>query len=407
MRTGRRVAVAAAVAAMATCVGGCTSDPGPRLAPAARAATDVVQRIDPGAATRLTLGGTLAVVAELPHRHAGNQVFFSSFAGDGEVLGAVVPEDDAPMGRGASAQSRPVLYDVASKTLTVLDDGARPAPTWVSDVVGDERAVAWVEGSDYNIAHSTFTIHSYDRVTREVAEIGRFDDPDGQIAYGGDLSIAGGTAYFSTSTFPGKKGQESVYAIPVDGSTPPEVVAAGGEQISIDGDTLRYWVRNPRDEREYPRHFTLDLATGATTAVPVNELAGEDGFCGAETTAAWEMWCTGRTLRPGPEMDHDEALITIREASGRTTEFAPFPVGSLNASVPHAVVDLGRWTGISVPTDDGQEREFLVDLDTEDVRVFPDNTSFGAMSPDRTTVLVTSYARGGEPAMQRVVGIPE
>ncbi len=372
-----------------------------------RPAKAVVQRIDPATATKLTLGDTLTVVAELPREHAGDQVFFSSFAEDGEVLGAVVPQDDLPMGQPASSQSRPVLYDIASKVLTVLDDGARAEPTWVADVVGNERTVVWVEGSDYNIAHSTFTIYSFDRATRAVVAIGRFDDPDGEIAYGNDLSIADSTAYFSTSTFPGKKGQESVFAIPVDGSKPPEVLVAGGEQISIDGDTLRYWVRNPRDEREYPRHFTLDLATRATTAVPVNEFAGDDGFCGAETTDAWQTWCTGRTLRPGLEKDHDEALITIREASGRTTEFASFPVGSLNAAIPRDVVDLGRWTGISVPTDDGQAREFLVDLDTKDIQVFPDNTSFGAMSPDRTTVLVSSYARGGEPAVQRVVRIPE
>lgn len=237
------------------------------------------------------------------------------------------------------------------------------------------------------------------------AAIGRFDDPDGQIAYGNDLAVAGTTAYFSTSTFPAKKGQESVYAIPVDGSTPPTVLVAGGEQVRIDGDTLRYWVRNPRDEREYPRHFTLDLRTAETTAVPVNEFADDDGFCGAEVADAWEMWCTGRTLRPGLAAEHDEALITIKEASGRTTEFAPFPVGSLNASIPRDVVDLGRWTGISVPTDDGQDREFLVDLDTKDVQVFPDNTSFGAMSPDRTTVLVSSYAKHGA-GPQRVVAIP-
>lgn len=41
-----------------------------------------------------------------------------------------------------------------------------------------------------------------------------------------------------------------------------------------------------------------------------------------------------------------------------------------------------------------------------DVKVFPDNTSFTAVGPDRTTALISSYAgKGARP--QRIVRIPE
>ena len=58
--------------------------------------------------------------------------------------------------------------------------------------------------------------------------------------------------------------------------------------------------------------------------------------------------------------------------------------------------------------DDGrrQDREFLVDLDTKEVKVFPDNTSFDSLSPDRSTVLISSYAGKG-PGPARIVRIPE
>jgi len=367
-------------------------------------ANDTFQTVDPATATKLKLGDTLQVVADLPQELDGDPVHFSSFASNGEVLGHVTPRDTDPGKQGPSAQSRPVIYNLEARKFTVLDDRARPQPTWVADVVGNEQAVVWVEGLDYNIAHSTFTIYAYDRLTHKVATIGEFDDRSGQIAYGNDLSIRDATAYFSTATFPTKKGQESVYAMPVDGSTAPLVLVAGAEQVRIDGNTLRYWVRNPNDETEYPKHFTYDLTTGMTTPVPVNAHAGENGFCGAEVTDAWEMWCTGHTMRPGPEKRRNQALLTIKEASGRTTEFKPFPVGSLNSPIPHNVVSFGRWTGISVPTDDGQQREFLVDLDTKEVEVFPNNTSFDDTSPDRTMVLVSSF--GGDHGRQRIVQVP-
>lgn len=367
---------------------------------------DVTQTIDPAVATKLALGDTLQVVADLPKELDGDRVYFSSYASDRELVGSVVPDDVDPAASGASAQSRPVLYDLDTQRLTVLDHGARSEPTWVADVVGNDDTVVWVEGADYNIAHSDYTIHALDRATGEVKVIGDVDDHAGKIAYGNDLDVRGRTAYFSTVTFPGREGKESVFAIPVDGSTPPEVLVAGGQRVRIDGDTLRYWVRNPRDQKEYPRHYAYDLPTGRTTPVPVDEHADDDGFCGAEVTDDWRVWCTGHIERPGPEGERDQPRLTIRETSGRTTAFKPFPVGSLNSPIPHDVVDLGRWTGISVPTDDGQQREFLVDLDSREIRVFPDNTSFDRISPDRKTVLVSSFGEGKNGGRQRIVTIP-
>lgn len=385
--------------ALVVALSACGSD---TSAPAEIPVKDVVQKLDPADATKLKLGDSLTVVADLPRDLEGDRVFFSSFASDHELVGAATPDETNPQYGHANTQSRPVMYDLTSKEFTVLDDGGRPVPTWVADVVGNDEAVVWVEGTDYNIAHSTFTIYAYDRATRKVATIAEFDDPKDQVVYQNDLAIAGRTAYLSTAPF--RKGESAVHAISVDGSAPPSQLVPGGDRVRIDGDTLRYWVRNPRDETEYPKQFTYDLKTGATTPVPVNKHASEDGFCGSEVTKSWEMWCTGRTMRPGPERQQNQALITIKETSGRTTEFKPFPVDSLNAPLPHDVIDLGRWTGISVPTDDGQQREFLVDLDTGQMQVFPDNTSFGAMSPGRATVLVSSF--GDKNGRQRVVKIP-
>ena len=56
-------------------------------------------------------------------------------------------------------------------------------------------------------------------------------------------------------------------------------------------------------------------------------------------------------------------------------------------------------------TDTGQDREFLVDLDAKDVKVFPDNTSFTSLSPDHSTVLLSSFAGKG-PGPERIVRIP-
>lgn len=361
-----------------------------------------VQRIDPSTATTLELGSSLEVVAELPGVFGGDPVHFNGFAEDGVLLGAVIPEETEPAQGKITTQSHPVMYDLGTKAFTLLDDRDRPEPTWVGNVAGNETAVVWVEGSGTTIDISDFTIYSYDRRTKQVTPIGEFSDPDGQIAYGNDLDIAGDTAYFSTPAYPAKRGQEAVYAVPVDGSKPPSVIAAGGEQVRILGDTLTYRVRNPDDEEEYPAYFTRDLSTGGTTPVPVSAHVDEPGFCGAEFSKDWETWCVGHR---DDEVNPTSGLLTIKEASGRTTELARFPSESLNAPIPHDVVTLGPWTGITMTTDDGQDRKFLVDLDTLEVKVFPDNTSFGSVSPDRSMVLISSYADRG-PGPQRIVRIP-
>ena len=66
---------------------------------------------------------------------------------------------------------------------------------------------------------------------------------------------------------------------------------------------------------------------------------------------------------------------------------------------------LGDWTGVTVTTDDGQDRQFLVDLDTRRMLVFPDNTSLTALSADRSTAIIGSFASKG-PGPYRIVRIP-
>lgn len=367
-------------------------------------AADVIQKIDPSKATTLELGDTLQVVSDLPQSFGGESVRFRAFA-EGEVLvGVVRPESgEADLdGVPSIGQSRPVMYDLGTQTFTLLDKRDRPEITQVGNVSGNEHTVVWAEVVGTQIDHSEFTLYAYDRETEKVTTLGEFDDPDGQIVFGDDLAIAGDTAYFSTPAYPKKRGQEAVYAVPVDGSKRPRVIARGGEEVRISGDTLTYRVRNPRDEAEYPKYFTYDMPAGKTTAVPVSGHVDDPGFCGAEVTDEWETWCVGRAY---DEEKSQPALLTIKETSGRRTEFAPFPIDRHNVPVPHDIMTLGRWTAIAVTTEDGQAREFLADLETKDMLVFPDNTSFDSLSPDRSQVLVSSYAARG-PGPQRIVKIP-
>ncbi|VXB15055.1 hypothetical protein [Aeromicrobium sp. 9AM] len=356
---------------------------------------DKIQKITPAKAEKLKLGDTLDVVAELPKTYNGDGVLFSSFIASNVLVGSATPElDEGAPGVESLAQSHPVMYDLDTKKFTLLDDRDRPDPTQVVDVSGDGDTVVWAELVGTSIGTSEFTIYSYDQRTGQVTTLGAFNDPDGQIVYGDDLALAGDTAYFSTAAYPAKRGQQGVYAVPVDGSKTPRMIAKGGQGVRISGETLTYAMSNPKN-KEQPRYFTYDLPTGMTMPVPVSAHADDPGFCGAEVTKAWETWCVG-----------EPATLTIKEASGRTTEFDPFPVGSLTAPDPHDVIALGRWTGIAATTDDGQDREFLVDLDTKEMKVFPDNTSFTSLSPDGSTVLISSYAGKG-PGPQRLVRIPD
>jgi hypothetical protein len=395
-RRGRLMGVALIAAAVVALVGGVVvarhSLPPDHVRPA-KPVQDKVQTIDPSKATKLKLGDTLDVVADLPKTFNGDRVLFSAFVEDNVVAGSATPMlDEDALGAEPYAQSHPVMYDLDTKKFTILDDRDRPDPTQVVDVSGNETTVVWAELVGANVDTSNFTFYSYDRRTKQVTTIGEFNDPDGQIVYGNDLAIAGDTAYFSTPAYPAKRGQEAVYAVSVDGSKPPSVIAEGGRDVRISGDTLTYGVGNPADEKEHPRYFTYDLRTGTTTPLPVSAHAGDPGFCGAEFTEAWETWCVG-----------EPPVLTIKEASGRTTEFDPFDV---SPNAPHNVISLGPWTGITVTADGGQDREYLVNLDTKDVKVFPDNTSFTSLSPDRSMVLISSYAGKG-PGPQRIARIPD
>jgi hypothetical protein len=396
-RSGRRrlVRVALVAAAVVAIIGAAVvarnSLPPVDVRPAAPKQEEI-QKIDPSKATKLKLGDTLDVVADLPKTFNGDHVLFSAFAGDSVVVGSATQvQDETAPGAAPLPPTHPVMYDLDTKRFTVLDDRVRPVPTQIVDASGNETTVVWAELVGTSVDTSDFTLYSYDRRTKQVTTMAEFNDPDGQIVYGNDLAVAGDVAYFSTPAYPAKRGQEAVYAVPVDGSKPPSVIAKG-QEVRISGDTLTYAVRNPKDNKAYPTYFTYDLRTRKTTPVPVSAHVADPGFCGAEVTPAWETWCVGGEL------------LTIKEASGRTTEFTRFPVSSQNA--PHNVIALGRWTGITVTVDGGQDREFLVNLDTKDVEAFPNNTSFSSLSPDRSTVLISSYASKG-PGPQRIARIPD
>jgi hypothetical protein len=354
-----------------------------------------IQKIDPSKATKLKLGDSLDVVADLPKTFNGDQVLYDGFAESNVVVGSAAPVQDGTSD-APYEQAHPVMYDLDTKTFTLLDGRDRPVATQIINVSGNETTVVWAELVGANAGTSDFALYSYDRRTKQVTTLGAYDDPAGQILYGDDLALAGDTAYFSTFAFPAKKGQ-GVFAVPVDGSKPPSLIAGGGEGVRISGDTLTYQIRpaNPNVKKGDRRYFTYDLRTKETKPVPVSAHADDAYFCGAEFTKAWETWCVA-------DVD-DKTHLTIKEASGRTTEFAPFPVSPTDA--PHDVITLGPWTAITVTKSSGQDREYLVNLDTRDVKVFPENTSFVSLSPDRSTVLLTSYAGKG-PGPARIARIP-
>jgi hypothetical protein len=404
-RRGRLTKVALVAAAVVALIGGAVvarnALPANDLRPA-KPVQDKVQTIDPSKATKLKLGDTLEVMTDLPKTFNGDQVLFWAFLEDDVVLGtATEVQDETAPGAASLMPSHPVMYDIDTRTFTLLDDRERPVPTQIVNMSGNETAIVWAELVGVSAGTSNFTFYSYDRRTQQVITLGEFNDPDGQIIYGDDLALAGGTAYFSTLAVPAKVEQPAVYAVPIDGSKPPSVIAQGGRDVRISGDTLTYGM----GERDHPTYFLYDLQTGEMTPAPVSDHAGDPGFCGAEFTDTFETWCVDFDI---DKIDPDQGRLTIKEASGRTTEFAPFDVGSLNGHIPHSVTALGSWTAITVTTDDGQDREFLVDLDTKEVKVFPDNTSFTALSPDHSTVLISSFSLTKKaPSTQRIVRIPD
>lgn len=403
-RAARLARVALVAATIAVLVGGVVAArtflPPSDIRPAAPL-SETVQRIDPSTATTLRLGDTLPVVADLPQTYDGDPTYFSAFADDDVVVGSATPKAAEQAFAPVSTQSRPVMYDLRTKTFTLLDDRARPQPTSVFDVGGNATAVVWAESSATTIDVSDFVIYAYDRRTARVHELARFDDPDGQIVYGGGLDVIGGTAYFSTAAYPAKRGQEAVYAVPVDGSTSPRVIAQGGEESAVDGDTVTYRVRNAQDDAVYPTYYVYDASTGKTTALPTSTHTGEIGFCGAEFTKGFETWCTGQLHSDDTSQ---QGHLTIKEASGRVTQVGAFPVSSENGPIPHDVVSLGPWTAVAI-SDGGHDRDFLIDLDTKKVRAFPSNTMIKSLTSDRSTALISSFVSGG-PGPQRVVRIP-
>jgi hypothetical protein len=375
---------------------GCSSGSGGDAAPASK---KVATTIDPSKATVLKFGDSLKVVAELPRKLGDQNVYLDSFSDDGKLLGSVsLPEKPSGSMGVLTRQAYPVMYDLDTKQFTILSHAARARKTQVAQTVGTNETVVWWETPDATVDVSNIGIYAYDRQSKKITKLATFSDPDGKTVFGNDLVIRGNTAYFSRPVYRNKMGKKpAVYSVPVDGSKPAKILVAGGQQVELVGDTLTYWMGSKR--------FSRDLATGKTTPVPVSSHAGDPGFCGAEFTSTLESWCVGTPTGNNQPPDFADAILTIKEKSGRTTTFRPFPTDSLNYPLPRDLVTLGRWTAITMTGDDGANSEFLVDLATGVVKVFPDGTSFGPVSRDGTLALLGTFADKG-PGVQRVVQIP-
>jgi hypothetical protein len=366
--------------AVVICVAGCKSSPddAPKATP-----KEVVTTIDPAKATTLKLGDDLEIVAKLPRKLGEQNAYFDGFTPDGKVLGSVsLPEKPSGEMGSITSQSHPVIYDLESEEFTVLDDRERKEPTGVASVLGTKDFVVWMETHEANIGVSDIAIYSYDRHAKVVTELVR-TGPSEKVVYGGDLAVRGDTAYYSMPAWNEEdRADSAVYSVPVDGSSPAKVLVKGGATVSLVDGSLRYTLGKGK-------WFSRDLATGETRPAPVSSKADDPGFCGAEFTESFETLCMGK-----PTNDETEGVIdpvlTVKESSGRTTVFAPFPTDSLNYPVPHGVVPIGPWVGVTMTGDGGADREFLVDLESRAVKAFPKGTSFGALTEDRTLVLLST-----------------
>jgi hypothetical protein len=392
MRTRKLVIGVAAVLSLVGCTSG--SDEAPKADP-----TKVVRTIDPAKATTLKLGDDLEVLAELPRKMGDQDVYFHGFTADGKVLGsAALPEgpSDGQMG-SVTSQAHPVMYDPETKKFTVLDSRKREKNTQLPSIISSGDFVVWLETPETNIGVSTIAIYSYDRRSKKVTQLYSASDPDGRLVWGSDLVVSEGTVYFSMSSWKPKDNARSrVYAVPVDGSRPARVLVKGGAFVTLAGDSLTYAVKDAR--------FSRDLRTGETSPVPVSPRANDPGFCGAELVEGFETLCMGTPAGDEPS-DVTAAVLTVTERSGRKTVFEPFPSDSLNHPVPHDVVPMGPWVGVTMTDDDGADRKFLVDLESRAVKAFPKNTAFRALNDDRTQALM-SIVVDGKTWPQVIVRIP-
>lgn len=382
------------------CVAACTS--GSDEPSKAEPTKDAVQKIDPANATTLKLGEDLEVVAKLPRKMGDQQAFFQGFTSDGKLLGTVslpeTPANDGIVGGALTSQTHPVLYDVATKKFTILDSRKRERNTQLPSIVSSGDYVVWMETPETTASSSTVAIYSYDRRSKRVVLLFSADDPDGIMNGGDDVVVAGDTVYFSRFACCRERdrGNAAVYSVPVDGSAPAKVLVEGGQFVTLAGDSLTYEVKD--------KGFSRNLATGETKPLPVSVRAKDPGFCGAEFTESFETLCMGKPTNDEMEGVVDPVL-TVKEPSGRSTVFRPFPTDSLNYPVPHDVVEIGPWIGVTMTDDGGADRRFLVDLDSRAVKAFPKGTSSWALNDDRTQVLM-SIVDDGKSWPQVIVRVP-
>jgi hypothetical protein len=380
-------------AVVLVCVAGCTSSPDdpPKAAP-----KDVVTTIDPATAMTFKLGEDLEIIAKLPRKMGEQDAYYQGFTPDGKVLGSVaLPEKlSGQMGR-VTSQSYPVMYDPDTEKFTMLDTRDREEPTQMGSVLSAGDFVVWLETPESHIGVSRIAIYSYDRRTKAVTELVRTSRSESRV-YGADLAVRGDTAYYSMQAWNEEdRADSAVYAVPVDGSTPATVLVKGGATVSLVNDSLTY----PLGGGTW---FSRDLSTGETKPVRVSPRADDPGFCGAQFTDAFETLCMGK---PNGGESVTDAVLTIKETSGRTTVFKRFPTESLNDAVPHDVIAVGPWIGVTMTDDDGSDREFLIDLESRSVKAFPEGTSFAALNQDGTQVLLGAPSFG-KARSQVVVRIP-
>ncbi len=83
-----------------------------------------------------------------------------------------------------------------------------------------------------------------------------------------------------------------------------------------------------------------------------------------------------------------DAVLTITETSGRQSRFKPFPSDSLNSPVRHGVELVGPWIGVTMTSEVGADRVFLVDVESLGMKAFPSDTYVGELNRDGTLVLL-------------------
>ncbi|MDX6231385.1 MAG: hypothetical protein QOH68_336 [Nocardioidaceae bacterium] len=190
------------------------------------------------------------VVATLPARIDGAEVYYDGVSPDGMVFGSTHVEDpDAPEvfpgGLAITFRSSVILLDPGSgKVMQISDGNARPRRTAVSGIDVNEDWVTWLESEDAE--GGSWKLYSYDRSTKTERRLGSSKDAIKADGVGFELSpkISGDRAVMSAFAYGGDETgkADQVLSAPLDGSAPLTELVGRAAGVDADADGISYTI---------------------------------------------------------------------------------------------------------------------------------------------------------------------